>query len=392
MVFNTRGLPPKHVRGSRSAATLGGHPKKKYATMAEAMDVILHPILRCLSEALVKNGARELIPKLTNYILFCIMPGMWRPRRVDDVWHATPFCAQEGLASLFTREEYCKIHRVSNCGTADLLEAVNAHSSSVVWGWAAAGDESIVPHKGKRAGPMRQFNPRNPYSTGITLFVLGDSVHPFIAEIFFYASKRVRVCRDHPQVAGPRTAREMVHQWMDLLPTRTAIVCDSYFGSHLVANQMAQRQHPFLFLCKRDQEGVSVAGDGMRPSIAAETYVKGGKYSHLVHKNPKVGTKLPRVVPFLSNCVFDSEWVYHRGGYELPHVVAEYRQVANDVDSNILENFVRLGHAVHTPVLVDTRGTCKVCKGRTWFQCAHCNVHLHSYSGCFNKWHSGLKA
>ena len=388
----------------------------------------------------------ELIPKLTNYILFRVMLGMWRPRRVDDVWHPTALCAHKGLASLLTREEYYKIHRLSNCGTAELLEAINAHWSSLwVWGWAAAGDESIVPHKGKRAGPMRQFIPRKPHSTGIKLYVLGDSVHPFITDIFLYAGKRVRVFRDHPQVAGPRTAREMVHRWADLLPNRTAIVCDSYFGSHQVANQMAQRQQPFLFLCKRDQEGVSLAGDSMRPSIAAETYVKGGKYSLHVYKNPKVGSKPPRVVPFLSNCEFDNEWVRHRGGYELPPVVAAYRQLANGVDSanqmalehretgrfkswtralkaflfryaivntftvcrlqglipkkkslwdfqwDILEKFVSPGHAVHTPVLVDTRGTCKVCKGRTWFKCAHCDVHLHSYSGCFQKWHSELK-
>ena len=33
-------------------------------------------ILRCLSEALEKNGASELVPKLTNYILFRVMLGM----------------------------------------------------------------------------------------------------------------------------------------------------------------------------------------------------------------------------------------------------------------------------------------------------------------------------
>ena len=38
MVFERRGLPPKHVRGALSATTLGGHPKKKYATITEAMD------------------------------------------------------------------------------------------------------------------------------------------------------------------------------------------------------------------------------------------------------------------------------------------------------------------------------------------------------------------
>ena len=134
----------------------------------------------------------------------------------------------------------------------------------------------------------------------------------------------------------------------------------------------------------------------------------------------------------LSKCVFGSEWVRHRGGSELPAAVGAYRQWANGVDSanqlalehretgrfrrwtralkaflfryaivntfivcrlqglipkktslwdfqwDISENFVSMGHGVHTPVLVDTRGTFKVCKGRTWFKCALCNVHLHS--------------
>ena len=293
---------------------------------------------------------------------------------------------------------------------------------------------------------MRQFIPRKSHSTHIKLYVLGDRVHPFISDIFLYAGKRFRVFWDQPEVARPRTARDMVHQWADVLPTRTAVVCDSYFGSHLVANQMAQRQHPFLFLCKRDEEGVSLAGDGMRPSTTAEPYVKGAKYSLHVYKNPKVGSKPPRMIPFLSNFVFDSEWLRHRGRYELPPVVAVYRQLPNCVDSahqsaleqreigqfksstralkaflfryaivnpfivlrlqgfipkkkslwdfqwDISENFVSLGQTVHTPVLVDTRGTCKVCKGRIWFKCALCDVHLHSYGGCFNKWHGDLTA
>ena len=295
---------------------------------------MFQPILRCLHEALATNGASELIPKLTNYILFRIMLWMRRRRRVDDVWHPTALCAHKGLASLLTREEYYKIHRLSNCGTADLLKAVNAQWSSLwVWGWAAAGDESIVPHKWKRAGPMRQFIFKKLHSRSIKSYVFGDSMHAFITDIFLYAGNRVRVFRDRPQVAGPRTAQEMVHQWADLLPTRTAILGDSNIGSHLVANQMAQRQYPFFFLCKRDQEAVPPAGDGMQPSIAAQTYPKGGKYSLPVYKNPNVGSKPTPVVRLLSKCVFDSQWVSHRGGYALPTVLAAYRQLANNVDT-----------------------------------------------------------
>ena len=95
------------------------------------------------------------------------------------------------------------------------------------------------------------------------------------------------VFRDHPQVAGPRTAREMVHRWADLLPTRTAIVCDSYFGSHLVANQMAQRQQPFLFLCKRDQEGVSLAGIVCDPPLQQKRMSKEASIASMSTKTQK---------------------------------------------------------------------------------------------------------
>ena len=138
-----------------------------------------------LSDQLTKNGCSELIPLLPKYILFRVMLGMWRPRKVDDVCHPTSLCHHKGLASLLSRQEYCSIHRHYNCSSADLLEAINAHWSQLwVWGWAAAGDESIVPHKGKRAGPMRMFIPRKPLSTRIKLFVLSDSVHPFVTDIF----------------------------------------------------------------------------------------------------------------------------------------------------------------------------------------------------------------
>ena len=171
------------------------------------------------------------------------------------MWHPTSLCHLKGLASLLSRQEYYSIHRHSNCSSADPWQAINAHWPQLwVWGWAAAGDESIVPHKGNRADPMRMFIRRKPHSTGIKFFVLGDSVHPFVTDIFLYAGKRVRIFQGRDNVAGPRNAREMVHRWVDLLPPQTALVCDGYFGTHAVAHQLARRQHPFLFLTRRDQE------------------------------------------------------------------------------------------------------------------------------------------
>ena len=145
------------------------------------------------------------------------MLGMCRPRSVDDVWHPTSLRYHEGLASLLSRQEYYSIDRHSNCISADLLEAMNAHWSRLwVWGLAATRDESIVPHKGKQAGPMRMFIPRRPRSTGIKLFVLADSVHPFVTDIFLHAGRRVgifqgrenmwpapKLAGNGPQVGGP---------------------------------------------------------------------------------------------------------------------------------------------------------------------------------------------
>ena len=289
---------------------------------------------------------------------------------------------------------------------------------------------------------MRMFIPRKPHSTGIKLFVLTDSVHRFVTDIFLYAGRRVRIFQGRENVAGPRTARQMVHRWV---PSRTALVCGSYFGSHAVAHQLARRQHPFLFLTRWDHEGVAAAGDSLLPGQVAEAYVRKGGYSLHVFKNPNVGSKPPRVVPFVSNCQYDGMRVPHRGGYSLPPIVAAYRQLANGVDSayqlapehretgrfncrskaleafvyryaigntftiarcqalisqkkslrdfqwDLLESYVLKCDEVHAPVLVNSRGTCVTCGGRTRCKCAACGVSVHSYHVCFATLHSQLK-
>ena len=138
---------------------------------------------------------------------------------------------------------------------------------------------------------MRLFIARKPHSTGIKLFVVADLVHPFVTDIFLYAGKRVRIFRGRENVPGPGTGWKMVHKWVELLPPRTALVCDSYFGSHAVAHQLARRQHPFLFLTRRDQEGVAAAGDSLLPGQVAEAYVRKGGYSLNVFKTPRWAAK-----------------------------------------------------------------------------------------------------
>ena len=106
----------------------------------------------------------------------------------------------------------------------------------------------------------------------------------------------------------------------------------SYFGSHAVAHQL-RRQLPFLFLTRRDQEGVGAAGDPLLPGQMAKAYVRKGGYSLHLFKNPKVGSNPPRVVPFVSNCQYDGMRVPHRWGYLLPPIVAPHWQLANGVDN-----------------------------------------------------------
>ena len=68
---------------------------------------------------------------------------------------------------------------------------------------------------------------------------------------------------------------------------------------------------------------------------------RGSRYSLKVFKNPKVGSKLPRVVLPLTNCTYPSQFAKHKHGNDLPPVVAAYRVLANGVDS---ANQVALEH------------------------------------------------
>ena len=162
-------------------------------------------------------------------------------------------------------------------------------------------------------------------------------------------------------------------------------------------------------------------------------------------KNPKVGSKPPRVVPFVSNCQYDGMRVPHRVGYSLPPIVAAYRQLANGADSanqlalehwetgrfkrwpkalkaflyryaivntftiarcqglisqnkslwdfqwDILASYVQKRDEVHAPVLVNSTRTCVTCGSCTWFKCAACGVSVHSYHASLATLHSQLK-
>ena len=239
-----------------------------------------------------------------------------------------------GLSQRLTGRESYFLHKVANPCITNVLYAIN-RAWSELWRWecAAAGDEALVPHKGRKAGPLPHFIPENPHSTGIKLYVLGDPVYPSVTNLYLYASKKTQVHAGGQRVAGPLTPTEVVHQWVDPLPSKTAILADSCFGGHGMAHQLALRDHPFLLLCKRDKEGVAEAAESPKPGKVAEAVRQGRGYSLKVFKNPKAASKPSRVVPFLTNSSFPSQFTKHKNGYELPPVVAAYCVLANGVNS-----------------------------------------------------------
>ena len=117
------------------------------------------------------------------------------------------------------------LHKFANPCMTHVLYAIN-RARSELWRWmcVAAFDEAIVPHKGKKADPLWQFIHRKPHSTGIKLYFLGDAVYPFVPNVYLYASTKTQVHAGGQRVAGPLTPMEMVHYWVDRLPSKTAIV------------------------------------------------------------------------------------------------------------------------------------------------------------------------
>ena len=71
------------------------------------------------------------------------------------------------------------MHKEANVPGTHMLHDINTTWRNLwVFGATATGTETIVPHKGKRAGPLRQFIPRKPHSTGVKLYVVVDACTP----------------------------------------------------------------------------------------------------------------------------------------------------------------------------------------------------------------------
>ena len=93
-----------------------------------------------------------------RYNAFIPLLGMVRRLQVDGIWERDGLLYNHFMAQLLSRKEYCVLRRNIRPNVVELLEECNGQWVRA-WrlGGAACGDESVVPHKGIRAGPLQMF-------------------------------------------------------------------------------------------------------------------------------------------------------------------------------------------------------------------------------------------
>ena len=279
----------------------------------------MSPFIDLLSKkARVAGITRGVKETAVRFLLFRVLLGMIQPRGIDDVLVPKAFSYNARLSQLLTRREYYRLNRVLRPDVTLLIERCNE-----VWGslWklgaVASGNKTVACHKGVPAGPWRQFIPRKLHSTGVKLYVLADAVEPPVTNVYVYVGARGQLLRVST-VQGNMNARQIVNYWADVLPEGTIFVADSFLGCHEAAKGLAARGTPFLMLCKRDEGGVSEAGEvgrlvgHLRTGVAPEGGLTKGllltptrPYCTCPHKAapPHGGrARLPRAVPYIGFC------------------------------------------------------------------------------------------
>ena len=186
-------LEPRELLDSEKAADIfsnyeGGYPRKDYNTLQEIWFDVMSPFIHLLSKkARVAGITHGVKGTVVSFLLFRVLLRMIPPRRIDDVWVPKALSYNARLSQLLTRREYYRLIRVLRPDVTLLIERCNE-----VWGslWrlgaVASGDETVVPHRKVRAGPLRQFIPRRPHLTGVKLYVLADAVEPYVTNVYLY--------------------------------------------------------------------------------------------------------------------------------------------------------------------------------------------------------------
>ena len=251
--------------------------------------------------------------------------------QVDGIWERDGLLYNPFMARLLSRKEYYVLRRNIRPDVVELLEECNGQWAGA-WrlGSAACGDESVVPHKGIRARPLRMFIAHKPHSTGIKLYRLADATSGYMVHMYLYTGRHGHL-RRFGNSAGNFNAQQIMTMWAGLLPTRTILCAESFFGSHELARDLAAERHAFLMMTKRSTYGVGKAGEPLGEGQPATCTVDDERYAMVVCKNPKVGHKPPRVVPMLTN-VHVPESQTLASGNEVNPVVAGYRQLSRGVD------------------------------------------------------------
>ena len=130
---------------------------KEYGSIMQVFADVVAPLTLTMAQALESSDLSKLQHLIPCYILFKFVLGMWRPRHVGDVWCPSRMCYDRGLSQLLTRKEYYLIHEFANACINDVLFEINrVWSDPCQWGCAGASDEAIVPHKGRKVGPLRR--------------------------------------------------------------------------------------------------------------------------------------------------------------------------------------------------------------------------------------------
>jgi hypothetical protein len=306
--------------------------------VASCMDVVvamLEPYLTAGEDALDSAGLEGgHIPgdSVLEHALFRIGLGMVRPIAVAHIWDPNELHANPVMQRLSGRAIYWRMKKVLSLDVPDLVAAFTA-CWAALWeiGEIAAGDESLVPHKGKLAGLIRQFIPRKPHPTGVKLYCLCDGDEAYCFWVYLYTNKQV-MRGGRTSHAGCATPREMVFRWHNVLPPKSVVLADTYFGNHEIAEELADRGRGCIMLGTRRGDQVAPGSVGLAEGQTRSFYHSGRGYCLHLYKNPKVGGKAPRVVPVLSNLAFGGGVVRHARGYSIPTCIHAYRQSANGVD------------------------------------------------------------
>ena len=213
--------------------------------------------------------------------------------QVDGIWEPDGLLYNPFMEQLLSRKEYYGLRRHILPDVVELLEECNGQGVGA-WrlGGAECGDESAVPRKGIRAGPLRMFIARKPHSTGVKLCCLADATSGYVVGMYLYTGRRGHLLR-FGNSAGNFNAQQIMTMWAGLLPSRTILCAYSFFGSHQLAHDLAAERHAFLMMTKRSTYGGDRAGQLLAEGQTATCTVDDARYAMVVFKNPRWVTSCP---------------------------------------------------------------------------------------------------